>query len=58
VAPGAIRFCFDLTAQGTPVQGAELEIFELSATRGDGLEAWCAWLRERTVSAAAPHREM
>jgi hydrogenase nickel incorporation protein HypA/HybF len=29
VLPDAVRFCFDLCAEGTPVQGAELEIVEL-----------------------------
>jgi hydrogenase nickel incorporation protein HypA/HybF len=30
VLPDAVRFCFDLCAEGTPVQGAELEIVELA----------------------------
>jgi hydrogenase nickel incorporation protein HypA/HybF len=28
VLPDALRFCFDICAQGTPVDGAELEIIE------------------------------
>jgi hydrogenase nickel incorporation protein HypA/HybF len=28
VLPDAVRFCFDLCAQGTPVEGAQLEILE------------------------------
>jgi hydrogenase nickel incorporation protein HypA/HybF len=27
-APDAIRFCFDVSAKGTPLEGAALEIFE------------------------------
>jgi hydrogenase nickel incorporation protein HypA/HybF len=30
VLPDAVRFCFDLCAEGTPVEGAELEIVELT----------------------------
>lgn len=30
VVPEAFRFCFELCADGTPAQGAELEIVELS----------------------------
>jgi len=30
VLPDAVRFCFDLCAEGTPVEGAELEIVELA----------------------------
>ena len=29
VMPDAVRFCFDICAQGTPVQGAVLEIVEV-----------------------------
>lgn len=29
VLPDAVRFCFDLCAEGTVVEGAELEIVEL-----------------------------
>ena len=29
VLPDAVRFCFDLCAEGTPAQGAELEIREI-----------------------------
>ena len=29
VMPEAIRFCFDVCAEGTPVEGAELEIVEI-----------------------------
>jgi hydrogenase nickel incorporation protein HypA/HybF len=32
VLPEAIRFCFDIVSQGTVVQGAELEILEISGT--------------------------
>jgi hydrogenase nickel incorporation protein HypA/HybF len=28
VVPDSIRFCFDICAQGTPLEGAELEIVE------------------------------
>lgn len=28
VLPDAVRFCFDLCCQGTPLEGAELEIVE------------------------------
>jgi hydrogenase nickel incorporation protein HypA/HybF len=28
VVPDSIRFCFDICAQGTPLEGAELEILE------------------------------
>jgi hydrogenase nickel incorporation protein HypA/HybF len=31
VVPDAIRFCFDLAAEGTPVAGAVLEIAEVAA---------------------------
>jgi hydrogenase nickel incorporation protein HypA/HybF len=31
VLPDAIRFCFELCAEGTPVQGAELAIDEIPA---------------------------
>ena len=29
VLPDAVRFCFEFCAEGTPVEGAELEIVEL-----------------------------
>ena len=29
VLPDAIRFCFDLCSEGTPVEGAELDIIEV-----------------------------
>ncbi|GAC1336616.1 MAG: hydrogenase maturation nickel metallochaperone HypA [Myxococcales bacterium] len=32
VLPDAVRFCFDLAAEGTPVEGATLEIVELPGT--------------------------
>jgi hydrogenase nickel incorporation protein HypA/HybF len=31
VVPDAVRFCFDVAAQGTPVEGAALEIIEIPA---------------------------
>jgi hydrogenase nickel incorporation protein HypA/HybF len=31
VLPDAVRFCFDLCAQGTTLEGAELEIVEIPA---------------------------
>jgi hydrogenase nickel incorporation protein HypA/HybF len=31
VVPDAVRFCFDLSAQGTPVEGATLEIIDRPA---------------------------
>lgn len=30
VVPDAFRFCFELCAEGTPVEGAELQIIELA----------------------------
>jgi hydrogenase nickel incorporation protein HypA/HybF len=41
VVPDAVRFCFDLAAQGTPLQGAELAIVEVpgrAACRDCGAE--------------------
>jgi len=41
VLPDAVRFCFDLCAEGTPVEGAVLEIVEtpgLARCRGCGGE--------------------
>jgi hydrogenase nickel incorporation protein HypA/HybF len=32
VLPDAVRFCFDLCAEGTPVEGAELRIIETPGT--------------------------
>ena len=32
VLPDAVRFCFDLCCEGTPLEGAELEIVALSGT--------------------------
>jgi hydrogenase nickel incorporation protein HypA/HybF len=32
VLPDAVRFCFDLCAAGTPVEGAELKIIETPGT--------------------------
>jgi hydrogenase nickel incorporation protein HypA/HybF len=32
VLPDAVRFCFDLCAEDTPVRGAQLEILELPGT--------------------------
>ncbi|MEK7854923.1 MAG: hydrogenase maturation nickel metallochaperone HypA [Acidobacteriota bacterium] len=29
ILPDAVRFCFDICAQGTPVEGAHLEILEI-----------------------------
>jgi hydrogenase nickel incorporation protein HypA/HybF len=31
IMPDAIRFCFDLCAAGTPLEGAELELVEVTA---------------------------
>jgi hydrogenase nickel incorporation protein HypA/HybF len=52
VVPDALRFCFDVCAQGTPLEGAALEIDEVPArgrchdcgreTELDGLVALCA----------------
>jgi hydrogenase nickel incorporation protein HypA/HybF len=39
VVPDAFRFCFELCAEGTPAEGAELEIVELP---GRGLCRDCA----------------
>ena len=41
VVPGAVRFCFDLVAEGTPVAGAVLDITEpegRARCRGCGAE--------------------
>jgi hydrogenase nickel incorporation protein HypA/HybF len=38
VVPDAIRFCFDICAKGTPLEGAELEIVEIA---GRGLCGAC-----------------
>jgi hydrogenase nickel incorporation protein HypA/HybF len=38
VVPDAVRFCFDICAQGTPLEGAELEIVEIA---GRGLCSAC-----------------
>lgn len=38
IMPDAIRFCFDMCAQGTAVEGAELEIMEID---GRGLCGTC-----------------
>jgi hydrogenase nickel incorporation protein HypA/HybF len=38
VVPDAIRFCFDICAQGTPLEGAELEIVDIP---GRGLCGAC-----------------
>lgn len=43
VLPDAVRFCFELCAEGTPVEGAELRIIETPGTArcracGNGLE--------------------
>jgi hydrogenase nickel incorporation protein HypA/HybF len=43
VAPDAFRFCFELCAEGTPVEGAALEIVELPGRglcRDCGREMW------------------
>jgi hydrogenase nickel incorporation protein HypB len=32
----------------------DVRVFQLSATRGDGMDAWCDWLRSRLHAAAAP----
>jgi hydrogenase nickel incorporation protein HypA/HybF len=32
VMPAALRFCFDLAVEGTPVQGAVLELVEVPGT--------------------------
>ena len=38
VIPDSVRFCFDLCTQGTPLEGALLEILE---TQGEGLCRKC-----------------
>ena len=45
VMPDSIRFCFDICAQGTPLEGAELEIVE-----SDGQELL---IKEMEVAACA-----
>ncbi len=43
VVPSALAFSFELVAQGTPVEGAELEMEEVPATGsclGCGAESW------------------
>jgi hydrogenase nickel incorporation protein HypA/HybF len=47
VLPDALRFSFDVCAQGTPVEGAELEILE---TPGRAICEDC----KRSISLAAP----
>jgi hydrogenase nickel incorporation protein HypB len=32
---------------------SDLRFFEVSATRGDGLDEWCDWLREHVTRRAA-----
>ena len=32
----------------------DVRVFQLSATRGDGMYAWCDWLRSRLAAAAQP----
>jgi hydrogenase nickel incorporation protein HypB len=41
--------CIEYARQVNP----KLRVFQLSAARGDGLEAWCAWLREQMAHSAA-----
>jgi len=50
VVPDAIRFCFEICAQGTPLEGAELEILEI-AGRG-----WCAVCGTETALAVPAGR--
>ena len=41
VVPDALRFCFDVCARGTPIEGATLEIIDVAACarcRGCGAE--------------------
>jgi hydrogenase nickel incorporation protein HypA/HybF len=45
VLPDAVRFCFDVCAEGTPVEGAQLTINEIPAC------ARCASCRLETVRA-------
>lgn len=47
VVPDAFRFCFELCAEGTPAEGAELEIIELP---GRGLCRDCG--RETVLESA------
>ncbi len=47
VLPDALRFCFDICAQGTAVEGAELDILE---TPGRAICQGCG----RTVALASP----
>jgi hydrogenase nickel incorporation protein HypA/HybF len=47
VLPDALRFCFDVCARGTPVEGAELEIIE---TPGRAICESCA----RSVELVSP----
>jgi hydrogenase nickel incorporation protein HypA/HybF len=46
--PDAVRFCFDICAQGTPLEGAELEIVEIA---GRGRCEQCATEIELAVPA-------
>ena len=41
--------CIEYARQVNP----KLRVFQLSAARGDGLEAWYAWLREQMAHSAA-----
>jgi hypothetical protein len=35
-----------------------LEVFQVSATRGDGLESWYGWLADRLIALRSPLREV
>jgi hydrogenase nickel incorporation protein HypA/HybF len=48
VLPDALRFCFDVCAQGTEVEGAELDIMEIQG------RAICDSCR-RTITLAQPY---
>ncbi|OLT16426.1 hypothetical protein BJF78_14160 [Pseudonocardia sp. CNS-139] len=58
LVPDAVRFCFDLVAEGTVCEGAELEIDERPAGPAAVRAAWTSRPRRccRCVTAAARRR--
>ena len=48
VEPDALKFCFDISCQGTPAEGCTLHLIEIPAL------AWC-WQCEKQVEIQAHH---
>ena len=48
VEPDALKFCFDITCQGTPAEGCKLHLIPIAA------KAWC-WQCEELVEIQAHH---